>query len=163
MAEARIIWRTAQFTEAVRRQMHQKLVACCRALKDRVVRNLSNRATAEWMHSLRGDSGYPLLHNDELRSRIFYDTDYASLHGIVGTRAGYQIANWLEFGTAGGKILIPLRSKYLRWVGPQGWTFFARQVKQGPIRPKRFMRRSYFEMLPTLRRIITTRFTITLM
>jgi len=60
----------------------------------------------------------------------------------VGTNVKY--AKWLEFGTRGGKVIVPKKGKAL--YDPVSKRFFGKRVVQGAIRPRPFFR-------PTMQRM----------
>lgn len=84
----------------------------------------------------------PRKQTGDLRRRIAHEMDKPSMLARVGTNLKY--ARYLERGVRGGKIIRPRSKKGL--ANQQTGQFFGKQVRQGAISPRPFLR-------PTLERL----------
>lgn len=87
-----------------------------------------------------------------------YDLVVEGMHSFVAS--GIVISNsyslWLEFGTAGGKIIRPVNKKVLSWIDPvTGERRFAMWVRQGAIKGRSFLRRTLLEERAKIKEMLT--------
>jgi phage gpG-like protein len=68
----------------------------------------------------------------------------------VGTNVKYGY--WMEVGVPGGKIIKPKKGKALAWVGPDGETIIRRQVRQGKIAARPWLRPALMRAQPAIAR-----------
>lgn len=91
----------------------------------------------------------PYFQSGRLRNSIAFAWRGA-LRIRVGTNVRY--ARWLEFGTKGGKVIVPKTKKVL--FDPVSGLFFGKRVIQGPIKPRPYMRPTAMRLAPTFRAIM---------
>lgn len=78
-------------------------------------------------------------HKDHGTLRASISSDREGLIARVGSPL--KVARWLELGTTGGTIIKAKNAKVLS----DGVNFFGREVKQGPIAPRPFLRKALAE------------------
>jgi very-short-patch-repair endonuclease len=83
-----------------------------------------------------------------------YDLTVEGVHSFVAS--GIVIANsWLEYGLPGGKIIRPVNAKVLSWIdNTTGKRVFAKWVRQGPLAPRPWIRKTITEMDADIRRTL---------
>src|SRR4051812_34248626 len=97
---AKLAWHGAELAAAARQVLVNRLYLAGELLKTAVQKNLSV-STRSSGPSRPGE--FPHADTGMLRNSIFYNVDEASLTLTVGTPLQYGL--YLEYGTAGGKIL----------------------------------------------------------
>lgn len=150
--QARMVWYADEITAEARREAMGKIRLACEFVKVQVQRNISVSARAAGP-SEPGD--YPHANIGRLRQSIFAEYDESDMSGIVGTTMLYGL--WLEYGTAGGKI-IRAAGKALTWIDKTtGQRVFAKQIRQGAIKERSFLRRTLVEEEASIRRILESK------
>jgi hypothetical protein len=140
---ARIVWYDRELSLWTRRQYIQRLYQAAEQLRQEVQNNISGTGTSK-----AGD--FPASDSGRLRDSIFAEVDESKLTITVGSPLRYAL--WLEYGTAGGQTITAKGGGVLAWRDRRtGKMVFAKYVRQGPIRPRPFLRRSLAEAQGWLR------------
>ena len=82
----------------------------------------------------------PAIQTAHLENSIQFEVDDDKPVARIGTNLPY--GKFLELGVAGGKIIRPIKGKFLRFKGRDGKWVFMREVVQGRILPRPFLRRA---------------------
>lgn len=150
VSQAKISVKVDEFGFHVQRVVIGNLRLACQVVADQTKRNISISSRSAGP-SKPGE--FPHANTGRLRNSIFWSVDEITAIGIVGTTLFYGVA--LEFGTTGGKVIVPIRAKALSWISPTGKRVFAKRVVTKPMAPRSFLRRTMIEMRPTIARILT--------
>lgn len=144
---ATLKWSGKELEKAAREQVYGKLLLACEHVKGLAVKNVSKSARSNGP-SREGE--YPHADTGRLRNSIFASVDEKTLEGIVGTNLKYGL--WLEYGTRGGRVITAKGGKMLSWLGKGGRRVFAKSVTLGPIKGRSYLRRTFVEAQPKLRK-----------
>lgn len=143
------------YGETFKAQLHDHLALrveyAARTLRDYIRRKL----LAHRSPPTSAAGGYPHYGTGHLARNVQMESDRSTATARVGTNVPY--GKWLEFGTRGGRVIRPKRGKALRWIDAGGTPRFARQVVQGPIKPRPWLSLAVREMRPTIKRILEHR------
>lgn len=146
MPGVRMVWNGPELARAVRAEWELRVKAALEEVASQVKRNIS-------LPSRKGASSpgeFPHADTGMLRNSIFWTFDPATLSGTVGTPLLYGM--YLEYGTAGGRIVYPAAGSVLSWVDATGRRRFARWIRLGRIEPRPFLRPTLQQMLPRIQR-----------
>lgn len=153
-AKAGIVLDMDRYDAHMKREFVKRLMLICEFVKTRVQRNISVSSRAAGP-SKEGE--FPHAITSRLRNSIFWRVDEKTMTGIVGTPLFYGV--WLEFGTAGGKVIEPVQAKALSWIDPAtGERRFAKRVITRGMKPRSFLRRTLFESKPQIKMILNRPF-----
>lgn len=142
---ATLAWYGDELREHVRKQYVKRIYEAAEAVRQRVQQNISVSAASG--PSAPGD--YPRADSMNLMRSIAAEVDETRLWFRVGSALKYAL--YLEYGTAGGRLILPKRGTVLSWRDPRtGKIVFAKAVRQGPIAPRPFLRPTMAEMRPWL-------------
>lgn len=145
-----IKWYGAEAQANVKKEMAFRMALAVEHVRSKVMRNVS--LPSRQRRSKPGE--YPRTDTGRLRNSIFGEVLDGGAKGIVGTNLKYAL--YLEFGVAGGKIIVPIRAKVLSWIDEAtGERRFAKRVRQGAIEGRTFLRRTAFEEIPQVKMIFT--------
>jgi len=151
-AKSRVTWSGKEYEGAVRAELVKRLRLAVEMVKTQTQRNISQ--------SSRGGrskpGGFPHADTGRLRNSIFGEVDADSLEGIVGTPLQY--GNWLEFGTAGGRVIRAPAGGVLSWIGKDGKRAYAKTVKIGPMAARPFLRPTMVQMQQKIATLFTKPF-----
>ncbi len=88
-----------------------------------------------------------------LRQHILTEVSSDGYEGVVGTDVPYGAM--LQFGTHGGAVIFPHDKKKVLAFGVDGKRVFAKHVIQGPIRPRPWLDRAFFNSLEKIEAIFS--------
>jgi hypothetical protein len=143
-------WYGNELREHVRAHYLSRVYQAAEAVRQQVQRNIS--VSSRGGPSQPGE--YPHADTGALRNSIFAEVDARRLNFRVGTPLKYGL--WLEYGTAGGRVIRPTHGTTLSWRDPRsGRIVYAKWVRQGAIRQRSFLRRTLVEMRPWLAAFFT--------
>jgi len=94
----------------------------------------------------------PAVVTGDLGRSIDTDVSDDGYEGVVGTDVPYGLM--LQFGTQGGAIITPKNKKVLAF-GVDGERVFTKVVIQGPIRPRPWLDRAFFNKLNEIEAIFS--------
>jgi phage gpG-like protein len=146
----RFVWYGSELAEAMRQDMIRRLYLAASIVLAQCKVNIAISARAQGP-SKEGE--YPHADTGLLRNSLFLEVDEKNLTAMVGTNLIYGL--YLEYGTAGGKIIYAAPGKVFSWIGADGERIFSKKITLGPIRGRSYLRRTLNEMWPRVKAVLT--------
>lgn len=150
---SRLVVYTSRYTKLIEREYERRVQRAAEVIRAKIRKNISRGGQGR--HSKPGE--YPRRQSGKLmrgvktrpgrRSNLTFTVYNTMFYG-----------DYLEYGTRGGKIIVPKRARVLSWrswSGRKKVRVYATRVRQGAIRDRSFQRRTMVENRAVLKAIFS--------
>lgn len=146
---ARVTTYTKEFTAVLQKEFERRTKRAAEVVRDQLRLNLSQPGGGQ--PSKPGE--FPRMQKGALVRGVYTKLSSSSPYTFrILNRAKHNAAQ--EYGTTGGKIIVPKKAAALRFMAG-GKVVFSKRVRQGAISARAQARRTLQEMRPVIRAIYT--------